>query len=969
MTRIRGSVILLIVALVVLLLGGGGLLYLKTRIAAEQFRHLVEQTLTRQLNLPVQIGSMSLSLRHRSLELRQIAIGKLSGATPAQAGRKIDASLLTIDWARVTFRPTSLLRGAPQVRSLVIHGPRLALLADSPTLSSSLAQFVSGLSKVSEDQEAEGFPILLEQGTIGYQSTTPSRSLRIDGLQGQLFWPSPGQAVVAAATDDMMVRLGTHDVQKIRLQLHARLTRDGVQVEQFSLAKAGSSLTVTGMIRAGAGRPQTDLSITGQLTPEALASRLGGVAPWSGKLAAKGKIVGEVASRTFKVSLLVEDGTGRLVGQTDATVQNDMFTVKRLTLYQGASRLAVDGAMDLKTMTTDLNLNLRGRLEDAVRWLPTDTSVAGPIVARLRLSGLASNLDGVGHLEMQQVRIGTERIDALVAGLALSGTELTIPLLTARYRNIPFKASAAIEVGGRYRFAILPAKVDLTSIQSLAKRGIRGALVVSLSATGQWPERRVEGELTLNDLNLHGIEIGGGHIRFAREENRWRWEFADGRALRANGVAPLLLNGPLQADVSATDLDLGPLLQALRTYLRFPLTLRADGHAQFLGTLPALRDLTGRIDLTNVRGTADSTPLRLRKPTRIVLRPDTLRCDSLELIGPGLSVTLMGSLRSDGLVDLALFGHTPFGIIAPWVPALRDLQGAPRVQLSLVGKPGSLRVAGRAELSHVQVKPKIIPIWISVETGEVTFDNDRVHYIVAEGTSAGGRLKGEGTAQREGGSWYHTLEFNLDHAQLDLINDQLLPGRRWVSGNLSTRASSIFDTAPNRATLPTLHGEISIRLEGGSLSHYPALVRLIGLLGAPAQPYRLPDLTRERMPYRRLSADITIKDGMMHTTNLRLDSEVLRLTAVGQMTLADQRVDLDLAVRPLQVLEQGIRRIPLLGRLLPKKQSLAVTHFDMEGPWDDPTISVAPVKSLSQTVRDLLRFLLLAPRRVIAPAR
>jgi hypothetical protein len=95
----------------------------------------------------------------------------------------------------------------------------------------------------------------------------------------------------------------------------------------------------------------------------------------------------------------------------------------------------------------------------------------------------------------------------------------------------------------------------------------------------------------------------------------------------------------------------------------------------------------------------------------------------------------------------------------------------------------------------------------------------------------------------------------------------------------------------------------------------------------------------------------------------------MRLTAEGRMNLADQRVDLDLAVRPLHVLERGIRKIPLLGRLLSKRQSLIITHFDMEGPWDDPTISVAPVKSLRQTARDFLLFLLRAPWRAIAPNR
>ncbi|MBZ0169591.1 putative assembly protein [Candidatus Methylomirabilis lanthanidiphila] len=967
MSRIRGSLILLIVGLVVLLLSGG-LLYLKTRMAAEQLRHLAERTLTRELNLPVQIESASPAFLSGSVELRGITVSDLSGAVLTQADHRIHLPLLTIERALVTFRLTSLLRGVLQVGSLTIQGPRLRI-TDSAASSSTLTTLVSTLSEISNTGETQEFPVVLEQATIAYQRTTPPLSVQVDGLTGRLDWPSPGQAVVAVATDDMMVRLGVHDLRKIRLQVHARLTRDGVQVEQLSLAKAGSSLTVTGNIRTGAGRPQPELSITGRLSLETLASRLGGAAPWNGQLAVKGKIVGEATTQALKASLLLEDGTGRLVGQTDARVQDGLLTVKHLSLHQGASRLAGDGTINLTTATADLNLDLRGRLEDAVGWFRTDTPVSGPIVGRLRLTGTASSPNGAGHIEMHQVRIGTEQIDALVARLDLTATVLTIPSLTGRYRGIPFKASAAIEVGGGYRFIVLPTRMDVASIRGLADRGARGVLVVSLSGAGQWPEPRVEGELALKDLVFHDAKVGNGRIRFTLEENRWRWELADSRTLRATGVAPLLLAGPLEVDASATNLDLEPLFQALRAHLRFPLAVRADGHARLLGTLPELGDVAGWIDLTNVRGTAGSTPLRLRQPTRVVLEPEALRIDSLELNGPGLSVTVTGGLEPGGRLDLSVSGHAPFDIIGPWVPALRDLQGTPRLQLSLAGEPGALRVTGRAELAHVQVKPKIIPIWISVETGEVTFNNDRIHYIVAAGALAKGGLKGEGTAQRQGGSWHHTLEFSVDHASLDLINDQLLPERHWVSGTLSTRTALAFDTAPNRATIPTLQGQLSMRLQDGSLSHYPALVRLMGVLGAPAQPYRLPDLTRERMPYRRISADIAVKDGVMQTTNLLLDSEVMRLTAVGHMTLANQHVDLDLAVRPLQVLEQGIRRIPLLGRLLPKKQSLALTYFDMEGPWDDPTISMAPVKSLSQTARDLLLFFLRAPWRAIAPSR
>lgn len=967
MSRFRGLVILLTFALVILLVGGG-LLYLKTRMAAEQLRHVAERTLAHQLNLPVQIGSVSLSLLRTSVDLRQITVGDRSTAIPVQAGQRVDLPLLTVDRATVTFRPSALLRGALQIRALIIQSPRLAI-TDSPASSSSLAQLISGLSEISDDRKTEGFPILLEQGAIAYRTTAPLRHLQVDGLRGRLDWPSPDQAVIAVVTDDMTVQLGTYNLHKIRLDARARLTRDDLQVEQLNLAKNSSSFTLTRIVRTDARRPQVELNVAGRLDPAALALRLGGTAPWSRYLTVKGTIVTETTPPTFKTSLLLEDDSGRLVGQTDMMVQNGLLTVKGLALHQSASRLTADGTVELRTMTADLNVGLEGRLEDAVRWFRTDTPVAGPITATLRFTGLASNLNGVGDIEMRQMRIGTEQIDALEAQLALQGTGLTIASLAGRYHGIPFKASGAIESGGQYQFSVVPTKVDVASIRTLAEQGGSGGLIVSLSGAGQWPERRVNGELAVKNLAFHDVEVGSGRVRFAIEQNRWRWELVGGRTLHATGIAPLLLNGPLEAEVSAIDLNIEPLLQALRSRLRFPLTAHADGRARLVGTLPNLRDITGWIDVTHVRGMAGLTPIGLRQPTRVVLQSDTLRVDSLELTGPSLSVRLTGSLGPDGQLELSVSGHAPFDIVGPWVPALRDLQGAPRIRFSLVGNPGTLRITGRAELAHLQIKPKIIPIWVSVDSGEVVFDNDRVHYIVAEGTTAKGRLKGEGSAQRYDGSWHHRLQFDLDPASIDVINDQLLPERRWVSGTLATRASLAFDITPERPTMPTLQGQLSMRLKGGSLSHYPALVRLIGLLGAPAQPYRLPDLTRERMPYRRLSADIEIKDGVMHTTNLLLDSEVMRLTAAGQMKLADQHVDLVLAVRPLQVLEQGIRRIPLLGRVLPKTQSLAITYFDMKGPWDNPTISIAPVKSLSQTVRDLLQFLLLAPWRAISPDR
>ena len=143
--------------------------------------------------------------------------------------------------------------------------------------------------------------------------------------------------------------------------------------------------------------------------------------------------------------------------------------------------------------------------------------------------------------------------------------------------------------------------------------------------------------------------------------------------------------------------------------------------------------------------------------------------------------------------------------------------------------------------------------------------------------------------------------------------------------------------------------------DGGSISRYPA------------QPTLLPDLPRERMPYRRITGDFAATQGVLESKNLVLDSEVARLSGIGKISLPDRTLDLDVALRPLQVLEQGIRRIPLFGRVLPEEQSLGVVYFDVKGPWSDPHVSVAPIKTLGQSVVEILLLLLRAPDRLLIP--
>ncbi|MFQ5521378.1 MAG: AsmA-like C-terminal region-containing protein, partial [Candidatus Methylomirabilia bacterium] len=318
--------------------------------------------------------------------------------------------------------------------------------------------------------------------------------------------------------------------------------------------------------------------------------------------------------------------------------------------------------------------------------------------------------------------------------------------------------------------------------------------------------------------------------------------------------------------------------------------------------------------------------------------------------------------------DLEFAGHAPFPLVKPWVRAVEDFRGSPDGRVALLGQPKRPRVNGETELREVDIKLKAIPIWFGATSGDVRFTRDRVEYLLREGTTAGGRLEGHGSSSRvRGKRWRHTVEMKLDQGRLEELFDPVPTLTQHVSGELSLRESLAFETAPGLDPLQTLSGLLSVRLEDGSFSEYPALVRLFGLLASAARPTLLPDLGRERMPFRHLSADFTIAEGVMRTENLVLDSKVVRVSGIGTVALSEKRLDLKLAVRPLQALEGGIRKLPLLGRLLPEQQSLSVVYVDLKGPWHDPRVSTATGKSLGRTVVDLLLLLLRAPDRLLIP--
>jgi uncharacterized protein YhdP len=153
-----------------------------------------------------------------------------------------------------------------------------------------------------------------------------------------------------------------------------------------------------------------------------------------------------------------------------------------------------------------------------------------------------------------------------------------------------------------------------------------------------------------------------------------------------------------------------------------------------------------------------------------------------------------------------------------------------------------------------------------------------------------------------------------------------------------------------------LNGALSMRLEDGTIHRLRVLVQILNLLDLSRWfTLKLPDLNKDGIRFRSISADFTVQQGVFSTENLIVDSDDLRMTGGGKIDLANDEIDFVLAVRPFAGIDTAIGYIPLIGRgIAAIKNSFLVASFNIKGPIEDPTITPAPLSTLSEWVLGVL---------------
>jgi uncharacterized protein YhdP len=345
---------------------------------------------------------------------------------------------------------------------------------------------------------------------------------------------------------------------------------------------------------------------------------------------------------------------------------------------------------------------------------------------------------------------------------------------------------------------------------------------------------------------------------------------------------------------------------------------------------------------------------------------------SLELVGVELPLKVFsqpfrevnGKVRLDGkTIDLenvkAQAGGYPFTLNGRWAdderPMLLFTLSAPEMDLAYIIPR---RVSPDEEwYDRLQVKGKLM-----VDRGryESFSFSDMKSDLVLErriwrmenffARSQGGMVQGAGAFDDHPGKGIFTVEPDIQGVPVKELLSWFDIGTTEITGKVQLVGKLDFSGKTGAERKRNLNGAFRVRIEDGIARRFQLLVRVLSFLDLSRWfTLRLPNVNQEGIHFRSVSADVKVARGVYTTQNLFVDGDDLRITGAGELDGPKGEVDYVLAVRPFPGLDRAASYIPILGTgLAAIKDSLLVASFNVRGPINDPSITPAPLSTLSE---------------------
>ncbi len=250
----------------------------------------------------------------------------------------------------------------------------------------------------------------------------------------------------------------------------------------------------------------------------------------------------------------------------------------------------------------------------------------------------------------------------------------------------------------------------------------------------------------------------------------------------------------------------------------------------------------------------------------------------------------------------------------------------------------------------------------------VTLEENILYLDDSEFLALGGSISGKSRIDlTNGDAPRYQTSFKLDKLTLEQcfqlfdIKEGLITGALSAQGDLTAKGDQEGELKK------TILGNVRVQMDKGTLKKFSALSKIFSILNvSQLLKFQLPDMASGGMPYNRITATLSFKDGIMSTRDLLVKSDAMNLVAVGNLDIGKMEVfDTTVGVQPLQTVDKVVSLIPVVGWILTdKNRNFISVYFELKGPVDDVEATVVPVKSMSRGIFEIFKNIFQLPAKL-----
>lgn len=468
---------------------------------------------------------------------------------------------------------------------------------------------------------------------------------------------------------------------------------------------------------------------------------------------------------------------------------------------------------------------------------------------------------------------------------------------------------------------------------------------------GEWIYRNREGRFTLNGVRLMKSNLDSISFELLHPFEKAEWNIQTAGEIALPDLAEVLASKTFEIDLLKRIKSKGVLALAV--------TAKIPQDSDRVG-------LKGRLTLKE----GEFTPVTFMKPVRKVegtarFEQSRLEIESVEGEWGEAPFKVTGRVPHVFKKGVEFQFHAPFlNLTDLFLPSSASVKPKPNsLAAPKRNRPESPAPRKGYAVGFVQVdRLKVEGFDLKGFKSAVTYEERTLRFEEVEARIAGGALKVD-FAQ----AYFNeddTISLAMTPRLSDLNFEEVLkdfhqsPDRPFMSGRFMAMGG--VDTVGRNFEefKKNLRGSLVIYFEEGMLYRFKTLGRIFTLMHLR----RLPDLNEKGLPYRAISAKLTITKGVVKLHDALIFGRDVRIIAKGVIDLPSDHLNLEMGVQILKVVDDLIRQIPVGSSILLGEDKMFIAaYFDVGGSIEEPKVRLRPLRTVQEAVLNVLKRILNFP--------